>query len=643
MSFPNVLTFNTSKEIVLNGEQINFINITHSSSSFGDVYIIPIIEYLNIDPNDTEYKDVFYLNETDCWEINKLLKDKNLNLDDSFTQLPTPLSNPKNSSDRIFNVFGFSINNYSLLFNFGFLGLRFLNDILLHIYTPSIGSPFYTKLKYSESTNYKLKYTGKKDVSVRISFLITSYDPALPNFWDNFPKVYFGTPPPAPNNGDVIFNDLSSIFPYYIKDSTNHYFNTDVEMIEFLSAGIKSLHSLNLFNSSSNLIDYENIFIFCNSLKKENSYKKNISFFEYENPFKNFIKDKSSSFQILRTNPKLTGNIKIVIDSNHNMYLDTFEVKESLMNEKVKKVRILKELDLSQNIKRVFKNLDPQDLFYFFEKNEKYLSPTKDHTIQYDFFYASGPRYLKTKLYDETFSYFAPLYLKNKIPDYFVIFKYKGGFHKNTYINKKTDISDIKDILKNSSIVKVFNIKDSDIGYVLNKHLDKYPYFIGFENNLILGIDYKSGVLSSKILDTFDYFKNEKLVLEFNKFFVDSFEKNGLICPNIINLEFLFDDNVSDDYEMNSYFGLYVDVLELGELEIDFNGFKHVKNEPKPIIGYNYDFDSDINFTQNSDENIEIPISFYEENGNIIRKSLTNLPLEEFINEERMFVLKDTY
>jgi hypothetical protein len=658
----NSVTFNVSNEIVLNGEQINFINVTYLDANNlnpsplpADIYILPIIEYLNVNPTDTNYKDVFYFNETDCWDINKLLKDTQLNFDDYFSETPTAHSNPSNaSSNRVFNIFGFPINNYSTASppDFGFLGLRFPVDQIFHIFNTITGSPFYTKLKYNDSVTFKIKYTGKKNVAIRISFLITTNPPNIVSggyttFWNNFPKIYFTTPG-SPSPGDIIF-DISTSF-FAIKNGPT--FNSNTEIIEFLSPGIKALHTLGFFNSdsvpNSPYIDYKNLFIFCNSVKKENPYKKNISYFEYENKFNEFTKDKKTSFQLLRTNPKLAGNIKLVMDSNENVYLDTFDVKESLTNEKLKKIRVFPDLDLAQNIKRAFKTLEPSDLFYFYEKNENYNTSTLDHTKQYDFTYASGPRYLKTRLYDESFSYFAPLYLKDRIPNYFVIFKFKDGFSKDTYKFNDVNKVNIQDIILNSSIIKVYDIKNSDLGIILEKHLTKlnesfnYPYYIGFkDNNLIFGIDYKNGVLTSKIFNPLDYFTNEKLVLEFNNFFVESFEKYGLLSANIINIEFLFDDDISNDYEMNGYFGLYLDTLDFGELQIDFDGFKDIKNEPKPIIGYNYDFDSDVEFIQSNDENIELPIAFYEESGTAIRTSLTNLPLEKFINGERIFAVKD--
>ena len=41
------------------------------------------------------------------------------------------------------------------------------------------------------------------------------------------------------------------------------------------------------------------------------------------------------SFMLLRTNPKLTGNIKLVVTSDYNLYLDTFKISNnSILNKK---------------------------------------------------------------------------------------------------------------------------------------------------------------------------------------------------------------------------------------------------------------------------------------------------------------------
>ena len=44
----------------------------------------------------------------------------------------------------------------------------------------------------------------------------------------------------------------------------------------------------------------------------------------------------------------------------------------------------------------------------------------------------------------------------------------------------------------------------------------------------------------------------------FNNYIIAGFERHNLIYSNIINLEFMFDDNDMEEYSMHRYFGLYL-------------------------------------------------------------------------------------
>jgi len=41
------------------------------------------------------------------------------------------------------------------------------------------------------------------------------------------------------------------------------------------------------------------------------------------------IASNMESFMLLRTNPKLTGNVKLVVDEDYNLYLDTFKISSN--------------------------------------------------------------------------------------------------------------------------------------------------------------------------------------------------------------------------------------------------------------------------------------------------------------------------
>ena len=137
------------------------------------------------------------------------------------------------------------------------------------------------------------------------------------------------------------------------------------------------------------------------------------------------ILEDRSSFQLVRTNPKLTGNVKFTVNGNDKMWLNSINANPELSKELYKKVAIDPTTSLPGNIFKFFNNgSTPNELIY--EMNESFDSTktSSDFKDQYDFsHYFSGAKYLVNTRYDEKITYFAPLYLKKDVPEYFVIFK----------------------------------------------------------------------------------------------------------------------------------------------------------------------------------------------------------------------------
>jgi len=81
--------------------------------------------------------------------------------------------------------------------------------------------------------------------------------------------------------------------------------------------------------------------------------------------------------------------------------------------------------------------------------------------------------------------------------------------------------------------------------------------------NIWKGISINRGILTNQSETT--YFAEKILNSDienkqevFNNFIMQGFERNELLYPNIINLEFMFNDNSQDEYSMHRYFGLYL-------------------------------------------------------------------------------------
>ena len=47
----------------------------------------------------------------------------------------------------------------------------------------------------------------------------------------------------------------------------------------------------------------------------------------------------SSSFGILRTNPKITGNVKVVVDSSNNIFIESISANSELAQSKYKAIK----------------------------------------------------------------------------------------------------------------------------------------------------------------------------------------------------------------------------------------------------------------------------------------------------------------
>jgi len=50
-------------------------------------------------------------------------------------------------------------------------------------------------------------------------------------------------------------------------------------------------------------------------------------------------------------------------------------------------------------------------------------------------------------------------------------------------------------------------------------------------------------------------------------FILQGYERNNLLYPNIINLEFMFDDKDAEDFSFHNYFGLYMSGNTIYDIE----------------------------------------------------------------------------
>jgi len=295
---------------------------------------------------------------------------------------------------------------------------------------------------------------------------------------------------------------------------------------------------------------------------------------------------KRSSFSLLRTNPRLTTNIKIV-NSNNRVYLDAIEADPVLTKSIYKKFDVTGgtfSYDIYNFYNRTGKL--PLNLAYKPLQNYSYDNVKSSLSEQYDFVYSSGAYTKNSALYDEEFAIFAPLWVeKDNIPEYFIILKLEGPVTRNSKdsldlvsldneINSNTNFFD--NYVKGSKLVKTINLKDgTNIGNYIRTHANDSSFPDGSiyatikknELSYINGISYHNGGFCQVANNFYDELVlSDKTILEKDNTITNKFMDLGVIHPNILNLEFLFDDN--EEYEINRYMGFYVSEAQLTQFKV---------------------------------------------------------------------------
>ena len=279
------------------------------------------------------------------------------------------------------------------------------------------------------------------------------------------------------------------------------------------------------------------------------------------------------SFGLLRTNVGLTTNIKVMVDTNYKLSLDSIDSDVNLSFDKFKKVSFTKDNYYDELIPYFYKDL-PADTAFSIKYENDVETMSDDFKNQYDELYNYGARNIvDNKNYTEEYEYFAPLYItKNGLPKKFIIFRIDGsGIGTLRKDNFKIEV------LKKLKTVKIFDLtKESALGEWIGKNFTDNKYFpdspldIDFRSLEFCrwnGIDYQNGGYTYKSLFIDDILDEEKEIFELEKFVFDSYKNNKVVFPNILNLSFLFDDTPSTPelkrkWSINRYYGFYLEDLE---------------------------------------------------------------------------------
>ena len=276
---------------------------------------------------------------------------------------------------------------------------------------------------------------------------------------------------------------------------------------------------------------------------------------------------------LLRTNPKLTTNIKLVV-SGDDLYLESFDASDQLSSSNYKRFGVNRGGSYSYDVGKFWRiNDTPSDLIYKVKRSYSDFSVLDSYEKQFEEFYNYGVSRNLSKLHNSDFRMLAPIWLDKKIPSKFLIYRTSSPLDVLDTIGNPSER--LNKILSNSTLIKEVDLsKDSAIGEYIRNHVenDLFPSssltvsFVKNEQTLYNGIDLtKGGFVSKGEYHYKDTVLQDLPLIEYNKFVTQGFERNNVASANLINLEFLFDDDATDEFSINRYFGIYVDEHIIGE------------------------------------------------------------------------------
>ncbi len=308
--------------------------------------------------------------------------------------------------------------------------------------------------------------------------------------------------------------------------------------------------------------------------------------------------DDGVSFALVRTNPKLTTNTKLMYNGK-KMYMESYASSPLLNRNQYKNVSVKQNSTYNKDIARFL--MGSGERAYGVYKNFSDVAISDSYDNQFENFYWCGAEYIDSSFYDEEIGFVAPLYLREKLPNYFLIFRLDTPSNYNLNVdesgNRLDSIFDFKsDILDKAVLIKTFDLREGSVlGNYIHNYIDQEEFefdksmYVNFSNGEVTyyGINKFNGVLEKKV----ENFENELIkkdnpVLKDDMWFTEGFERNNLIFPYIINIEYLFnDDKFGDTYDFARYIGVYCNNIEFGEFK-DFDELKQYGDTQNDAIYY---------------------------------------------------------
>ena len=289
----------------------------------------------------------------------------------------------------------------------------------------------------------------------------------------------------------------------------------------------------------------------------------------------NYVRlDDDVSFQILRTNPKLTTNTKLMYDGE-NLFMEAYPAAPILSTMEYKHHRVWKTGLFNRDIRNFLLGTGSTSHIVGQDVEDTIMPDNFDN--QFETMYWCGVEAINSDRYPQEMGCVAPLYLRKKRPNYFVIFKIDDP--SNTVMQSDLNYDFLQDVKYKAHIHKAFDLREgTPIGDYIKRYVEQRDFkydqsiYVNFSSNEIYyyGIDKKSGVLTQKVENFQEQLlRNDNTIMRIDDWITTGFERNNLIFPYIINFEFLFDDKESDEFKFARYFGMYCNDIDLYDYAVN--------------------------------------------------------------------------
>ena len=356
--------------------------------------------------------------------------------------------------------------------------------------------------------------------------------------------------------------------------------------------------------------------------------------------------DDGVSFSLVRTNPKLTTNTKLMYNGK-KMYMESYASSELLNRSTYKNVSVKSNSTYNKDIANFLMGAGVQS--YKVHQNFSDTTISDSYDNQFETLYWCGAEHINSSFYSEEIGFVAPLYLREKLPNYFLIFRLDTPSNYNLNVDDGGNILDSSfdfktDILDKAVLIKTFDLREGSIlGKYIHNYIDQDGFkfdksmYVNFSNAEVTyyGINKNSGLLEEKV-ENFEneLLKNDNPVLKDDKWFTEGFERNNLIFPYIMNIEYLFDDDKfthkdGESYDFARYIGLYCNNIEFGEFanleelseygDTQENAIYYFEDNKKNLHRY-----SCKTISESSDSEKEFELKIDGENRDLFDESLIN-------------------